>query len=435
MDEAEVATRAGTRAETETKSGTTSATKGAMRGSGLFKELKTVTSVAAFEWPALRSDVDASRLSADGLCVIVEHHECHQWQTLTVPIVCASTRTLLTPGSKRCVRCHQSESAVEPGRPCPDAFPERSVDFPLLVRRIEPTALVYIFEALLCESKIVVTSSNWSDLTPCLQALQALTYPMRWPQIYIPVLPKVMPIPIEDLLQAPVPLLIGMHSSMVEGIEFGPDVVKLNLDTGRVKLAKAQRGQASLPVRYSAKLSEKVLRLRTLIQELDVRREAEEEAAAEEDAAAAAASLIQAGIGCIGGIGGIDCGIVCGQDGTPSEGVSVGTLLSGSHGGVHGHGMGKVGSKVGGKVEGLKCKVLGGLKLGGGGSRDSRTRGRSEIGSKNHQHHQTDQREKQREQKKKKKKKHDSWLGWKTNSYAEVFMPPNSWSDPSHQCV
>ena len=52
-----------------------------------------------------------------------------------------------------------------------------------------------------------ICSSNLALLTPVQEALLALLFPFVWQGCYVPVLPKSM----LELLQAPVPLLVGVH--------------------------------------------------------------------------------------------------------------------------------------------------------------------------------------------------------------------------------
>ncbi|KAL6073199.1 hypothetical protein STEG23_031587, partial [Scotinomys teguina] len=70
-------------------------------------------------------------------------------------------------------------------------------------------------------------------LTACLHGSAALLYPMYWQHIYIPVLPPHL----LDYCCAPMPYLIGIHSSLIERVKNKSleDVVVLNVDTNTLE--------------------------------------------------------------------------------------------------------------------------------------------------------------------------------------------------------
>nr|XP_038947262.1 DENN domain-containing protein 1B isoform X6 [Rattus norvegicus] len=71
------------------------------------------------------------------------------------------------------------------------------------------------------------------QLTACLHGSAALLYPMYWQHIYIPVLPPHL----LDYCCAPMPYLIGIHSSLIERVKNKSleDVVMLNVDTNTLE--------------------------------------------------------------------------------------------------------------------------------------------------------------------------------------------------------
>ncbi|XP_057625818.1 DENN domain-containing protein 1B isoform X2 [Chionomys nivalis] len=71
------------------------------------------------------------------------------------------------------------------------------------------------------------------SLTACLHGSAALLYPMYWQHIYIPVLPPHL----LDYCCAPMPYLIGIHSSLIEKVKNKSleDVVVLNVDTNTLE--------------------------------------------------------------------------------------------------------------------------------------------------------------------------------------------------------
>ncbi|XP_058911757.1 DENN domain-containing protein 1B isoform X3 [Kogia breviceps] len=93
--------------------------------------------------------------------------------------------------------------------------------------------MLQLFASMLHERRIVVTSGKLSTLTACVHGSAALLYPMYWQHIYIPVLPPHL----LDYCCAPMPYLIGIHSSLIERVKNKSleDVVMLNVDTNTLE--------------------------------------------------------------------------------------------------------------------------------------------------------------------------------------------------------
>ncbi|XP_045565708.1 DENN domain-containing protein 1B isoform X1 [Salmo salar] len=102
-----------------------------------------------------------------------------------------------------------------------------------LVVAVDVSNLLQLYASMLFERRILILSSKLSTLTACVHALSAVLYPMYWQHIFIPVLPPHL----LDYCCAPMPFLIGVHSSLTErvrsrGLE---DVVILNVDTNTIE--------------------------------------------------------------------------------------------------------------------------------------------------------------------------------------------------------
>ncbi|XP_038417431.1 DENN domain-containing protein 1B isoform X9 [Canis lupus baileyi] len=93
--------------------------------------------------------------------------------------------------------------------------------------------MLQLYASMLHERRIIITSSKLSTLTACLHGSVALLYPMYWQHIYIPVLPPHL----LDYCCAPMPYLIGIHSSLIERVKNKSleDVVMLNVDTNTLE--------------------------------------------------------------------------------------------------------------------------------------------------------------------------------------------------------
>lgn len=72
--------------------------------------------------------------------------------------------------------------------------------------------MINIFACLLHERRVLFTSKKLSRVTACVHAAATLIYPMNWQHLFIPILPNSY----TDLLSAPMPYIIGVHSSIME---------------------------------------------------------------------------------------------------------------------------------------------------------------------------------------------------------------------------
>ena len=63
------------------------------------------------------------------------------------------------------------------------------INFRVLFRLLEPKVIIEIFNAMLCEVSVLLLADSVDELTPCLEALNVLLHPMKWPFVYVPVLP------------------------------------------------------------------------------------------------------------------------------------------------------------------------------------------------------------------------------------------------------
>uniref|UniRef100_D3Z8F6 DENN domain containing 1B n=1 Tax=Rattus norvegicus TaxID=10116 RepID=D3Z8F6_RAT len=119
---------------------------------------------------------------------------------------------------------------------------------------VDVNNMLRLYASMLHERRIIITSSKLStlfhrsylkdtsghdnscypnQLTACLHGSAALLYPMYWQHIYIPVLPPHL----LDYCCAPMPYLIGIHSSLIERVKNKSleDVVMLNVDTNTLE--------------------------------------------------------------------------------------------------------------------------------------------------------------------------------------------------------
>ena len=99
---------------------------------------------------------------------------------------------------------------------------------------IDPENMVYIFISMLFERRIIITSKKLSLLTAVVHGSVSLLYPMQWQHIYVPILPPHL----IDYCCAPMPFLVGVHSSMMDQVREMPmdEVVILDADTNEIQI-------------------------------------------------------------------------------------------------------------------------------------------------------------------------------------------------------
>ncbi|XP_047689366.1 DENN domain-containing protein 1C isoform X1 [Prionailurus viverrinus] len=102
-----------------------------------------------------------------------------------------------------------------------------------LVVAVTDENIVGLFAALLAERRVLLTASKLSTLTSCVHASCALLYPMRWEHVLIPTLPPHL----LDYCCAPMPYLIGVHSSLAERVREKAleEVVMMNVDSNTLE--------------------------------------------------------------------------------------------------------------------------------------------------------------------------------------------------------
>ncbi|KAM6902053.1 DENN domain-containing protein 1A isoform 2-T2 [Lycodopsis pacificus] len=98
---------------------------------------------------------------------------------------------------------------------------------------VDVNNMLHLYASMLYERRVLICCSKLSTLTACVHGSTAMLYPMHWQHVYIPVLPQ-------HLLEyccAPMPYLIGVHSSLMEKVRGMAldDVVVLNVDTNTLE--------------------------------------------------------------------------------------------------------------------------------------------------------------------------------------------------------
>uniref|UniRef100_A0A3Q2HZ87 DENN domain containing 1B n=1 Tax=Equus caballus TaxID=9796 RepID=A0A3Q2HZ87_HORSE len=107
---------------------------------------------------------------------------------------------------------------------------------------VDVNNMLQLYASMLHERRVIITSSKLSTLTACLHGSVALLYPMYWQHIYIPVLPPHL----LDYCCAPMPYLIGIHSSLIEVSALKSKLKKQSTATGDGVARAFLRAQAAL---------------------------------------------------------------------------------------------------------------------------------------------------------------------------------------------
>jgi len=125
----------------------------------------------------------------------------------------------------------------------------------LLFECLDSDNALLLLEAVLMEQRVLLLSSKLSALTVVGETLLHLIFPLRWPHVYIPLLPRSL----IDFLFAPMPFIIGMHHSWVKGQltgDMASDMVIVDLDANRVTqyAGISQKRIRQLPLKERKKL-------------------------------------------------------------------------------------------------------------------------------------------------------------------------------------
>ncbi|KAM4568000.1 DENN domain-containing protein 4B [Fundulus diaphanus] len=99
-----------------------------------------------------------------------------------------------------------------------------------LLQNLGPGNACTLLLAVLTEHKLLLHSLRPDVLTSVSEALVSMTFPLRWLCPYIPLCPLQM----ADVLLAPMPFIVGVHSSYFDLYDPPPEVVCVDLDTNTI---------------------------------------------------------------------------------------------------------------------------------------------------------------------------------------------------------
>ena len=119
-------------------------------------------------------------------------------------------------------------------RPPRNRLPLADFSYRPLFSTLSVTNVIVIISCLMLEHKICLCSDYYSLLSSIAEALQSLLFPFTWAGVYIPIIPATM----LDILDAPVPFLVGMHRRFLDNQQVNhiKDVIFVDIDNDIVHL-------------------------------------------------------------------------------------------------------------------------------------------------------------------------------------------------------
>ncbi|KAM8920742.1 DENN domain-containing protein 4B isoform 2-T2 [Pelodytes ibericus] len=112
-------------------------------------------------------------------------------------------------------------------QPVSSPLPLSGASYVTLLQNLGPENTVTLLLAVLTEHKLLVHSQRPDVLTSVGEALVSIIFPLRWQCPYIPL----CPLTLSDVLCAPVPFIVGIHSSYFDLHDPPQDVLCVDLDT------------------------------------------------------------------------------------------------------------------------------------------------------------------------------------------------------------
>jgi hypothetical protein len=118
--------------------------------------------------------------------------------------------------------------------------PLMDLELSVLFEHLAPSNLITLINCILCEFNVVCISSRLSVLTPALESLMTLMFPLQWPFTYIPLLPTAL----NGVLGSPVPFIVGCLTEALDDLPCMPEnAVIVDLDNNQIHAPPDPAGQ------------------------------------------------------------------------------------------------------------------------------------------------------------------------------------------------
>ena len=97
-------------------------------------------------------------------------------------------------------------------------LPPSGASFGLLLLNLGTERILSLFYHVLTHQKMLIHTLNMKDLTPCLEALSSMIFPLKWQCPFIPL----CPIEMATCIESPMPILMGISTTYFDekGITF-----------------------------------------------------------------------------------------------------------------------------------------------------------------------------------------------------------------------
>lgn len=183
------------------------------------------------------------RISLSSCPLAMENYVAHIVQEAPLP----------PPGCTR-VAIPIADSLLMVSRPPRNQLPMTDFSYRPLFTSLSVSNILTVFSFICAEHKVCFASKYLSILTPVQESFLSFLFPLVWQGAYIPVMPATM----LDLLDAPVPMLLGVERcQLFEGKSlkpfFGGGVVVVDLDCDEVLVGCDDYGKALEPMHMHAK--------------------------------------------------------------------------------------------------------------------------------------------------------------------------------------
>uniref|UniRef100_A0A8D3DI07 DENN domain containing 4B n=1 Tax=Scophthalmus maximus TaxID=52904 RepID=A0A8D3DI07_SCOMX len=164
-------------------------------------------------------------------------------------------------------------------QPVSSPLPLSGASFLKLLQNLGPENACTLLLAVLTEHKLLLHSLRPDVLTSVSEALVSMSFPLRWLCPYIPLCPLQM----ADVLLAPMPFVVGVHSSYFDLYDPPTDVVCVDLDTNTIFQSddKKPLSWRSLPRRHGKTLFNTLTNLHKTLEKSEFCTPGQEEATLE----------------------------------------------------------------------------------------------------------------------------------------------------------
>eukprot|EP01065_Artemidia_motanka_P045585 TRINITY_DN6722_c0_g1_i1.p1 TRINITY_DN6722_c0_g1~~TRINITY_DN6722_c0_g1_i1.p1 ORF type:complete len:1099 (+),score=245.47 TRINITY_DN6722_c0_g1_i1:67-3297(+) len=152
-------------------------------------------------------------------------------------------------------------------RYAPASLPHLDIPLHKVLQVLPPDRLIMLLQCLLLERKVLLLSSQLSLLNWTIEAACTFLFPLRWDHIRIPLLPCWNRF--AEVLQVPVPCIVGASAEWMSEDDRPPDTVLFHLDSGTVFMPP-DRMPPPLPKKAARKLK---TRLDEILRPFDLRRQ------------------------------------------------------------------------------------------------------------------------------------------------------------------